>query len=164
MSIRARYIFGPNCNLKDKYLKDLEEMDSRFFPGCEYPKREGNHWWGIFDRGIMIGFCGLDTSRFKKKAFLCRAALEESYRGLKLHKRMTKIREKFAKQLKIYSVVTYASYSNITSSNSLIKSGYLIYKPRIPYGTSNAIYLLKNLKNGKKKKTRIKKSYCQSTL
>lgn len=145
MSIKVRYVYGPQKK-SDKYLQDIEDIDCKFFgESVSYKPKEKFHWWLVFDDDKIVGYAGLDTTSLKDKAFLCRAGVLPEYRGLGIHKKLIKARERMAKKLGFDRVVTYTSHDNIKSSNSLIKRGYLLYRPGAEWGINNATYFSKEL-------------------
>jgi GNAT superfamily N-acetyltransferase len=143
MSIRIRLVCRPNQ--ENKYSSIVKELDDHFFPGTPYFGAPGCYWWIAFDGDKPIGYAGLDTVRLKDKAFLCRGGVLASHRGLGIHKRLIKARERMARRLGIDRIVTYTDHNNIASSNSLIKRGYIRYRPGAEWGVDNAIYFSKEL-------------------
>jgi GNAT superfamily N-acetyltransferase len=143
MAIKIRLVCRPEKLVK-KHIETLEQLDEHFFPGVPYPIK-GSYWWIAFDDDKPIGYAGLDPTRFKNKCFLCRAGVVAQYRGTGIHKRLIKARERMARKIGIKRVVTYTSHDNIPSCNSLIKRGYIRYRPGAEYGVDNAIYFSKEL-------------------
>lgn len=145
MSIKIRLVSSPD-RVNEKYIDIIDKLDEKIFgDGYGYPNKEKSYWWAVFNDDNIIGFAGLDTVVFKGKAFLCRAAINNEFRNIGLHKRLIIARERKSKKLGLKEIVTYTSHDNISSSNSLIKRGYIRYKPRVEYGIKNAIYFFKEL-------------------
>jgi GNAT superfamily N-acetyltransferase len=143
MAIKIRLVCRPHEN--NNFCQVIKELDDYFFPGAPYFGAPGCYWWIAFDDDKPIGYAGLDTVRLKNKAFLCRGGVLSQYRGNGIHKRLIKARERMARKLGFDRIVTYTDHDNIASSNSLIKRGYIRYRPGAEWGVDNAIYFSKEV-------------------
>lgn len=129
----------------DSYRAVLGVLDETCFPSdTPYPK-DGADWWIAREGLIVNGFCGLKRIA-PTTGFLCRAGVVKPARGSGLHRRMIKLREKYAAKKNINLLVTYVAPHNLKSANNLIKCGYTLYTPQIVWGCANALYFRKQLK------------------
>jgi len=92
-----------------------------------------------------IGFCTA-TNIGSGILYLSRSGLLSGYRGRGLQRRFVRIRERFARQNKFQTVITYVHPENHSSFVTLIKMGYEIYDPEYDYVGDEFIYLRKNVK------------------
>lgn len=126
--------------LKPGIFKILDEMDRSHFPKSEgYPK-EGSYWWLAYDGSKPVGYCGATFHEDYNSLFLCRAAVNESHRGMGLQRRMIAARERLAEKIGVPRVNTYTSHDNVHSSNNLIRCGYMLYVPPFAWGVDHALY------------------------
>ena len=88
-------------------------------------------WWAVVDpkSGVVLAFCGVDLQSGEDAAFLCRAWISERLRGKGLHKRMVRVRERFARTHGYTRAITYTAEGNCKSANTLIGCGYRTYTP-----------------------------------
>jgi GNAT superfamily N-acetyltransferase len=145
MAIKIRYVFGPTKPQGIKLIELLNNLDKKIFPHDELENKYGSYWWIAYDDDKPVGFAGLRVIS-GYAALLCRAGVVQNYRGIGIHKRLIKAREKMAKKLQVPKIITYTSHENIKSSNSLIKAGYFRYQPTYEWGIKNAIYFCKEIK------------------
>lgn len=103
-------------------------------------------WWLVYTKDTKeeIGFCGLGRGRTAHTGYLCRSGVLPKHRGHGLQRRMIQVRERFARKAGFTKIVT-DTLDNIQSSNNLIKSGYLMYNPEIPWSFESSSYWQKDL-------------------
>lgn len=106
------------------------------------------YWWFAYSSGNPIGFTGLLYYPYLKQpaAFLYRSGVLKDWRGYGLQKRFIKCRERQAIKDGYHRIISYTSYDNYPSANSLISCGYKLYKPPTEWGVKNAYYFQKYLK------------------
>lgn len=125
----------------------LDRLDQRIFPDDDvYDKTTpATFWWVAWDGDQPIGFAGLRAYGCDGFGYLARAGILYKYRGQGLQRRLIRVRERRARQLKLDTLITYATLDNHASANNLIKCGYLLYEPEWVYGFKNAYYFIKKL-------------------
>jgi hypothetical protein len=79
------------------------------------------------------------SSQWADAAYLCRCGVLYDHRGHGLQRRLLRCRERRARRNGWIACVTDTT-DNIASGNSLIKSGYTLYKPSVPWALSNSLY------------------------
>ena len=124
----------------------LHALHKKTFPGDKPPAFNVGAWWVLSNQGEAIGFCGLHpSSQWSDAAYMIRAGVVASHRGNGLQKRLIRVREQFAKRSGLAWLIT-DTYRNPASSNSLIATGFKIYRPASPWGAKETIYWRKSLK------------------
>jgi GNAT superfamily N-acetyltransferase len=107
---------------------------------------DGSVWWIVYDGKKPVAYAGASYLKEKNRVYLCRVGVLDEYRGLGLQKELIKKRLQWAKTCGADAAVTYTDGDNIYSSNNLIKSGFLLYIPDFPWGSSpDALYWVKKL-------------------
>lgn len=130
--------------LTERVVEDLNWMDTLAFPGLDpYPKA-GALWWIGYDEKTCGCFAGLKNVGHDT-GFLCRVAVLKAYRGIGLHRRLIKVREKKAREIGLRWLITYTHPLNLKSANNLIECGFKMYQPQNPYGMEDALYFRKAL-------------------
>lgn len=144
MNITIKCVATPT-EMTDKTFKTLNELDSRCFKGESLYPKIGSYWWIAYADGNEVGFAGLTVYDYiaSPACFLSRAGVLQSARGLGIHKRMIRARERLARKIGYNRIITYTSYENIASANNLIKQGYLLYTPNHEWGIRNGLYFQK---------------------
>lgn len=106
-------------------------------------------WFLISSGGENIAFAGIHLSRnYQNTAYLCRVAVLPEHQRRGLHKRLIRIRERWARRNDIDWVVTDTRSDNYPSVNSLIGCGYKLWRPpnRIAWAEySNPLYWYKKI-------------------
>lgn len=135
------------AKLRIRQTKDtnaVHTLDAQVF---DYQKHhpvstEGSTWWIVYDGEEPVAYAGADFLKEKNTVYLCRAGVLPEYRGMGLQKELIKRRLKWAKEVcEVDVVVTYTDVDNVHSVNNLIKSGFLMYSPDFPWGSSDdALY------------------------
>lgn len=124
----------------------VKEIHKACFPYDQFYDHEGNHYWIAYIKHNHepIGFC-IGTDIGDKTMFLSRAGILLKWRGNGLHRRLIKVRERFAKKNNFECIITYVKSNNPESFSSIIKLRYEAYEPECKYGTTNSIYFKKSL-------------------
>lgn len=139
------------AKLRIRQTKDtnsIHTLDAQVFDYQEqHPvETEGAVWWIVYDGAKPVAYAGAVFLSAKNSVYLCRAGVLESHRGLGLQKELIKRRVKWAQDMGADHVVTYTDLGNVYSSNNLIKCGFLLYSPDLPWGSSDsALYWKKEL-------------------
>jgi GNAT superfamily N-acetyltransferase len=111
------------------------------------------YWWLLFDKDDPerpAGFCGLTQSSYSQNfGYLKRSGVLEAHRGRGLQLRMIRVREAEAKKLGWSYVITDTT-DNPASSNTLIRAGYKLFKPRYPWGPLAETLYWKRTINGQR--------------
>ena len=135
-------------NLESDIQEVLAELHTlTFFDTAPVYDFSAGWWWLAYANNDIkeeVGFCGLTKGRTINTGYLCRSGVLPKHRGYGLQRRMIRVRERFSKKLGFTRLVT-DTLDNIQSSNNLIKSGYLMYTPEIPWGLAEAAYWQKDL-------------------
>jgi GNAT superfamily N-acetyltransferase len=85
------------------------------------------------------GFAGMRRSvRYLDVGYLERCGVVPEHQGNRLQVRLLRARERKAKRLGWVLTVTDTT-DNVVSANSLIKAGYRMYWPKVPWGLNGAL-------------------------
>jgi GNAT superfamily N-acetyltransferase len=146
MLYQLREVDGADEEIADE-IKELHELT--FWKEAPPVNPEGGYWWlayALDGARDIAGFCGLTWSTLAPETgYLKRAGVLAEHRGAGLQRRFVKVREAKARRLGMRWVVTDTT-DNIPSANNLIKCGYLLFKPEVPWGPSGAtLYWRKTL-------------------
>lgn len=119
----------------------LSRLQERCLPNDEPFDTTVGYWWLVVTAsGDDAGFAGLVRSiRWTDCAYLCRAGVLPAYRGQGVQKRLIRARLRQAKAIGMRWVVT-DTYDNPASSNSLISTGFKLFKPSKPWGGDGTLY------------------------
>ena len=122
----------------------IASMDSVLFPG-DVPIEgwEDITWWIGIEDGTPVCYCGV--REYADYAYLNRAGVLPKFRGRGYQKRMIKTRLKWAKERGLSSISDTSSW-NIRSSNNLIKAGFKLFNPSIPWNHEDQLYWKKEIK------------------
>lgn len=123
-------------------LDIVSTLDSQIF-FVEKPVNTTNSvWWVAWDGDKPVGFAGIRQLKDEPYAYLLRAGVLKSHRGLGIHKKLIKVRLNWAKRNPdIQGVLTYTVAWNIPSSNNLINAGFKLFKPGWAWvGTKDVLY------------------------
>jgi GNAT superfamily N-acetyltransferase len=125
-------------------LKQLHELT---FLGTA-PKidpAEGGHWWLVHHEKEPVAFCGLTPSTYGEGVgYLKRVGVLEGHRGHGLQRRMIRVREARARRNGWHMTLTDTT-DNVPSANSLIRAGYTMFDPPVPWGMASTLYWRKML-------------------
>lgn len=105
-----------------------------------------NHifWIARDEQDSPVAFCSISLVD-KDTIFLSRAGVIKKYRGKKLHKRMIRARENYARRNGYKWIITYTLQDNVNSFVHLIKNNYQIYEPSWDWAGKDCIYFRKRL-------------------
>jgi GNAT superfamily N-acetyltransferase len=135
--------------LSDKVRKEILRLELLTFGSRTLSDQEIGeaNWWFVYHKGIAVGFTGLLYYPYLKQpaAFLYRSGVLKDYRGYGLQKRFIRVRERQSLKDGYNRIITYTSYDNYPSANSLISCGYKLYRPPTDWGVKNAYYFEKKL-------------------
>lgn len=132
--------------ISNEDIKTLNNLEIRTLGEDCLCQKTGAYWWLVYDEdGEIAGFAGMMYYPELDSAFLYRSGILKKYRGNGLQKRLITVRERQAKKDGYSRIVTYTSYDNYPSANSLISKGYKLYKPPFMWGVENALYFQKTL-------------------
>jgi len=125
-----------------KNIKLVDSILNKCFVAGDGPYHKPNTvWWILYDEKIPIGTAGLTIEN--NEGFLCRVAILPEYRGKGLQKKLIKTRVRKAKKLGLTRVFTYTFLNNPQSCNSLIKTGFKMYRPAYQWAGTDALYWYK---------------------
>ena len=100
------------------------------FEPHEGPESGNVIWLATDSTGEAVGFGSIrPTLDHPEAAFLSRAGVLSGHRRKGLHSRLLIARENYALKLGFEYIWTYTAPWNLTSSNNLIKKGYLLFAP-----------------------------------
>jgi len=128
----------------------IKKIHSEYFAGGqrECPEFHGA-WWVFSLDGDVVGFAGIHLStRYKKTAYLCRVVVVDRFQGRGIHKRLVRVRERWARRNGIQWIITDTYPDNYASINTLINCGYKVWGPSKKLrwaGNKNSIYWMKRL-------------------
>lgn len=101
--------------------------------------------WLVYHQNTPAAFC---TMRMLEDsiAFMDRGGILDEHRGRGLHKRLIRVREKYARAQGFQTVITYVMADNYASLFTLVRHGYKMYEPDYAYaGVKGVIYLQKDI-------------------
>lgn len=85
---------------------------------------EQSLWWlARTDAGEVAGYAGLWPD--DERGFLISSGVRDAFRGWNLQRRLIRARVKHGKRVGYRSLYTYVVYSNLPSSRSLLREGFL---------------------------------------
>jgi GNAT superfamily N-acetyltransferase len=94
--------------------------------------------WLALEGDAEVGFASVCITG--RMAYLSRAGVVPSHRGRGLQKRMIRARVAYAKRNGCECVITDTTTSNLASANSLITSGFKLYRPQWSWALSDSLY------------------------
>ena len=102
-------------------------------------------WWIAWHGDEPVGFAGMSPSAAVANAgYLSRSGVHKTHRGRGLQRRMIRCRETAARRYG-WSILRTDTTENIHSANSLMKAGYMLFEPTVPWAFSNSLYWMKTL-------------------
>lgn len=129
-------------------VKDILDLHRvTFEPSDPLPDMTYGTWWLYYPEGEHdpVAFCGICQSSYGPDyGYLKRAGVRMDHWGHGLQRRMIKLREKQARREGWHAVITDTT-DNLVSSNNLIKAGYRLFKPDVPWGLKCSLYWRKPL-------------------
>jgi GNAT superfamily N-acetyltransferase len=113
-------------------VSTVEYLHSLLFPDADWESPDqGNVYWLVRDEDRKpVGFCSCRPSIERKDTvFLSRVALLPEARGNGLQRRMIRTRLRWARSEGYTRALTYTWLTNIASQRSLIREGFMPYRP-----------------------------------
>lgn len=116
-------------------------LQKKILPSDTIFKPDRGYWWIVYtEDGKPIAFAGIvKSTKWTDTGYLCRAGVLDGFNGHGLQKKLIFARLRQARKMGWNWVITDTT-NNPASSNSLIHTGFKIYKPRSPWSLRNAIY------------------------
>ena len=144
--MKIRCVATPE-KITPKIREILNDLDRETFPLDSLYWKERCYWWLVYDDNIPVAFAGLKPLEGKDKgcAFLCRAGVKKSHRGLGLQQKLIRIRIQAARRLGLVDLITCTSKDNYASATNIIRCGFRFYKPNQPWSLPGAMYFYKKL-------------------
>ena len=130
---------------KTLHLDQLIILNEYIFPQDPLEVDDRTVGWHVTKDDKSAGFC---TMRLLDDgiAFMDRGGILSEHRGNNLHRRLIKIRERYAKRKGYKTMITYVMADNYASLFTLIRQDYKMYSPEYAYaGVKGVIYLMKEL-------------------
>lgn len=133
----------------DDVTETLAELHGlTFFGAARAPEFDLGHWWLAYCEGIPIAFAGLVQSTHAENAgYFCRVGVLRGHWGRGLQLRLMRAMEGRARR-NGWSVIVSDTTDNTVSANNFIRSGYLLYTPRCPWGWPHTLYWRKFIGRG----------------
>lgn len=126
----ARYTIREVDVTNPKVAHDLLSLQERCLPGDDPIKSLSGWWWIVYYQGFPVGFANLALSaNWKNTGILNRAGITNGHRGNGLQKKLINVRITKARQEGLDWLMSYCHVTNCASANSLIKSGFSLYRP-----------------------------------
>lgn len=114
------------------------------FDNFEGPKSGNVLWLATDATGEAVGFASIrPTVDYPEMAFLSRAGVLSGHRRNGLHQRLIRVREQWARENGYESIWTYTAAWNINSMRSIVRGGYLPWKPW--WAAAEILYFQKEL-------------------
>lgn len=126
----------------------IEYLDSRLFVEEERVEHiNESAWWVGWNGDIPVAYAGAKLIPQANCVFLSRAGVMPEARGQGLQRKMIAIRLRWARQQGVKRVITYTHPLNVVSSNNLIRSGFLLYRPEWEWAGPEFLYWIHENKN-----------------
>ena len=141
-SYRIREVDGRDPEI----AADLRDLHERTF-GNDAPlvSTEQGYWWLVYCGDDPVAFAGMvRSSQRVNRGYLIRSGVLPAHRGQGLQVRLLRTREAKARRLG-WSALVSDTTNNVPSSNSLIRSGFLLFTPEHPWSFENSLYWRKDL-------------------
>lgn len=128
-------------------VDDLKELHKLTFASIDpLPEFDDEAWWLMFHEETPIAFAGVvPASNTPGHGYLKRAGVLGGYQGHGLQRRLLCTREAYARRQGWHTLVTDTIAANHFSANNLIRAGFTLYTPTIPWGLKGALYWRKPL-------------------
>lgn len=124
-------------------LDTIKDLDQRIFNLPKQLDTDGT-WWIAYDGNLPVGFAGCKVLKREPYAYMLRAGVLSSHRGLGIHNKLIKVRLAWAKKQNVQGAMTYTLVWNHASSNNLMDYGFRLFKPSWPWvGTKDVLYWFK---------------------
>jgi GNAT superfamily N-acetyltransferase len=93
-----------------------------------------------------VGFaCLVKSTLADDVGYLKRAGVMPAARGQGLQRKLISVREAQARRNGWSQMITDTTFSNVQSSNNLIRSGYHLFEPGFRWGFNTGLYWVKDL-------------------
>lgn len=138
---RTRRVDGADEDIADT-LRELHELT--FGDTAPQVSTEEGHWWITYLGKEPVAFCGLVPSIYEFTGYFKRVGVLQAHRGHGLQRHLMSVFEKHARRLGWTHIVSDTT-DNIPSANCMIKSGYTLFAPAVPWSLSHALYWRKKL-------------------
>lgn len=135
---------------KTKNAKFILKMNKHIFPDDPLEITSGSHFWLLSINDTPSGFATMRGLQYDPDTvYFDRAGLKPIARGQGLHRRLIKVRLRYAKQLGFRRAITYCLDDNLASANNLIKCGFQLYEPQYRWADSankkEVLYFIRDL-------------------
>lgn len=114
------------------------------FPDDEQYIYDTNKYWIVCSGKEPVGFTILNVLD-DEIGFLARTGISQAARGKGIHKRLIRVRERYARKIGLKYLITYTVASNIISAHNLENQGYRLYMPDYDYAGDDVLYFRKDL-------------------
>lgn len=102
-------------------------------------------WWLLYAGREPVGFAGMKPSEGEAHAgYLTRSGVLPIHRGKRLQLRLIRVREAKARKLG-WTALRTDTTDNTPSANTLIRAGFKLFKPDVPWAFAHSLYWRKNL-------------------
>jgi predicted GNAT family acetyltransferase len=122
-------------------FEDVIILNNLIFPCDPLEVDERSRAWIVKNsKGEPSGFC---TMRMldDKIAFMDRGGILDEHRGKGIHKKLIKVRERYARSQGYKTVITYVMADNYASLFTLVRQDYKMYTPDYAYaGVKGVVY------------------------
>jgi GNAT superfamily N-acetyltransferase len=123
-----------------KHAEALRALHTLTFPVDEHEDYTTGWWWLVYDNGEPVAFAGMRHAVTETDAvYLSRCGVLTGHRGHGLQRRLLAVRLRLAKSLGFLAVIT-TTFDNPASSNNLIRAGFRLYTPDVPWGSLGTNY------------------------
>ena len=102
-------------------------------------------WWIAYAGREPVAFAGMEESKAVPNAgYLSRSGVRYDHRGRQLQLRLIRAREAKARKLG-WTLMRTDTTDNPQSANTLIRAGYRLFKPEVPWAFAHSLYWRKPL-------------------
>ncbi len=143
MTYRIKKVDGHD----DEVADTLHGLDWSLFGTTAPPiDPEDGLWWLAFQASEPVAYAGMKLSyKYADAFYMCRSGVLEEHRGHGLQVRLLRARETWIRRHWRNTSAITDTTDNIASANSLIRAGYLLFAPEIPWALPNSLYWRKKL-------------------
>ena len=130
---------------KTTRFENIVLLNTEIFPCDPLEIDQKSRGWLVYHQNNPIGFCTMRMLE-DKIAFMDRGGILDEHRGKGIHKRLIKVRERYARAHGSEVIITYVMEDNYASLFTLVRHGYKMYEPDYAYaGVKGVIYLQKDI-------------------
>lgn len=124
----------------------LRALHTLTFPGDEHEDYTEGWWWIVYDGCDPVAFAGMRESLTEPGAiYFSRCGVLPPYRGQGLQKKLLAARLRQVKKVGAAACITTTIVMNTPSSNNLIRAGFRLFEPPVPWGHSETLYWRKDI-------------------